>query len=217
MTQVSGGVIPLLPPEIIGGPEVPAAPGTSAAPAPQARLADSWVWPIRNHYTTVDFLDVKYHAGLYGADVQGFWHTGIDLNVGGTSGNGDAGKPVYACATGRVEYVAVRTAGGTWGPMVVLSHTLPGGKVRYTRYAHLGNVKVSIGQFVAKGQQIAEIGLPSVWGFPRMYAHLHFDVMHTRPFRLTHWPTRNAPQSEVTAIYQDADAFLRAMKAGEPA
>lgn len=214
--------MPLLPPELLGG-STPN-PATPANPTPnKPKLADSWVWPIRAHVQTTDFLDQKYHSGEYGAAVKGFWHTGIDLNVLGTSGNGDVGMPVFAAANGRVECVAVRTAGGTWGPVVVISHTLPNGRVILTRCAHLQNVKVSIGDIVTKGQKIAEIGLPANWisnAASRFPGHLHFDVFHTRPAPpfspMSYWPHRNGPQSEVTKYLQDPAAFLRAMKAGEP-
>lgn len=206
----------MLPPEIIG--TTPTQPGIPATPPSAPRVADAWLWPIRKRVTTTVFCDKNYHAGVYGAEVQGFWHTGIDLNVGGTSGNGDAGMPVFACANGRVEYVAYRTAGGTWGPMVVLSHKLPNGQTVWTRYAHLGNVRPKLGDLVTKGQQIAEIGLPTKWGakFP---AHLHFDVLTRRPppvGNLTHWPKRGGPITEVTSSYTDPTAFLNARKAGEP-
>lgn len=207
--------MPLLPPEIIGGPVLPSAPTGATPPTQQGRLATRFVWPLKGHVISTTFCDPKYHAGLYGAALRGYWHTGLDLNVAGTSGNGDAGSPVKAIANGVVEYVAYRTAGGSWGPMVVIRHELPDGKIRWSRYAHLGRVTPKIGDFVKCDQQIAVIGLPSAWGasFP---AHLHFDVMHTRPFRLTHWPQRDGPISEVTGIYQDPAVFLKAMNAGEP-
>ena len=209
--------MPLLPPEVIGSTPIFTAPGNQIGPP---LPATSWVWPVKNRYQTVDFLDKNYHDGVYGADVKGFWHTGIDLNVRGTTGNGDAGLPVKAIANGRVEYVAFRNAGGTWGPMVVISHTLPNGKVKYSRYAHLQNVSVKVGQFVTRNQQIAQIGLPSAWGV-KFLAHLHFDILHTRTPIWTWWPKRDTPttpvsKATVTAYFEDAAAFLRSVGAGEP-
>ncbi len=204
----------MLPPELLGSDK--------PLPPEKNRVADRWVWPVQKNYITVTFCDPKYHDGTYGKDLKGFWHTGIDLNVGGTTGNGDAGKPVFAAANGIVAYVAYKMAGGagsTWGPMVVLQHDMPDGSTRYTRYAHLQNVKPKLGDFVSCETQIAEIGLPSKWG-QKFLAHLHFNVMTRRPpplGKLTHWPKRDGPITEVTSSYQDGATFLRAMKAKEPA
>lgn len=161
---------------------------------------------------TTTFLDPVYHSTY----LPGYWHTGIDLNNRNTSGNGDRGYGVYAVADGVVKYVAYKNAGGTWGPLVVVQHKLPDGKAVWSRYAHLQNVKVSLGQQVKMGQRIAEIGLPTAWGVKNWTAHLHFDIMHTWPGAAGWWPHKDGPQSEVTRYCLDPNAFLRARGAGEP-
>jgi len=163
---------------------VPVLPSDPTPAQPSSRV----VWPIRaggtgNHGLSVTFLDPKYYDGSYGSAVKGYWHTGIDLNGPG-AGNADVGVPVYAVADGIVEYAGV--GGGTWGQIVMLKHVLPGGKVRWTRYGHIVPV-VKTGDTVRAGQMIARIGRPSDWGAD-FTAHVHFDVMHTRPFRITDCP-----------------------------
>lgn len=195
----------------MNGPKTPPTPTPKPAPPkPVVPPAVKFVWPIDRPIQTTDFCDQKYHDGEYGTKVKGFWHTGIDLNVGGLYGNQDAGKPVRAVAAGKAVYCAYRTAGGDWGPVVVIEHRLANGTLFWTRYAHLGNVTVKVGEIVQAGQQIAVIGLPSNWGV-NMFAHLHFDWMRVRPPTWSHWPKRDGPKSEVTGIYDDPERKLKAL------
>lgn len=185
--------------------------GKLTAPSnPPATVAGKWVWPIKARRMTTTFLDPDYRA------TRKYWHTGIDLNNRTTSGNGDAGYRVYAVADGVVKYVAHRNAGGTWGPLVVIEHKLPDGKIVWSRYAHLQNIGVSQGQQVKAGQRIAQIGLPTTWGVKDWTAHLHFDILHTWPGTAGWWPHIHGPQTEVTRYCLDPDAYLRARGAGEP-
>lgn len=104
----------------------------------------------------------------------GAYHTGVDLNVG-SSGNADLGVPVYAPASGVVTYQADLRP---WGNVTVIQHDpLKGldGFVVYTRYGHMQNVRVQVGERVRRGDQIGEIGT----GGGRYIAHLHFDVSPT--------------------------------------
>lgn len=87
-------------------------------------------------------------------------HYGVDYRA-------DAGTPVWAAANGRVVEVDHGWASG-YGNSIVIDH----GGGRTTRYAHLADVDVGVGQTVAQGQVIGSVGLTG-WttGF-----HLHWET-----------------------------------------
>lgn len=105
-------------------------------------------------------------------------HEGIDVGI--------VYQDVLAAANGRVAYVLSRcpdpkTSGGRndkmcgngWGNHIVLQHTenKTGANV-YTRYAHLSQVAVSLGQVVTKGLKIGVSGNNGISTAP----HLHFEL-----------------------------------------
>ena len=112
------------------------------------------------------------------------YHTGADLNFGGPYE--DKGMACYACASGVVTLAARM---GVWGNLVVIRHDPlyePSGRVIYSRYGHVQNMRVSAGDRVARGQRICEVGD----AFGRFVPHLHFDLsattlLETRP---SNWP-----------------------------
>jgi murein DD-endopeptidase MepM/ murein hydrolase activator NlpD len=85
-------------------------------------------------------------------------HTGIDLR-------GEIGEPVHATANGRVT-----SAGrdGGYGNMVEIDH----GNGLSTRYGHLSEIDVKIGQMVRIGQIIGKIGSTGRSTGP----HLHYET-----------------------------------------
>jgi murein DD-endopeptidase MepM/ murein hydrolase activator NlpD len=102
------------------------------------------------------------------------YHTGADLNWKG-GGNTDLGMPVYSAASGTVTFQADLRP---WGNVTVIRHDplkSPTGQVVYSRYGHMQNVKVNVGERIKRGQQIGEIGT----GNGRYLAHLHFDISPT--------------------------------------
>lgn len=91
-------------------------------------------------------------------DHQQRFHKGIDLAA-------HQGDPVSAAAAGDV----VRAGdGGTYGNLVVVRH--PGGLE--TRYAHLSEIYVKVGDHVAGGAPIASVGSTGL----SLNPHLHFEV-----------------------------------------
>lgn len=88
-------------------------------------------------------------------------HQGIDYKA-------RIGTPVYATADGVVEYGGNRSDG--YGKQVVLLHNFG----FRTNYAHLSRILVSKGEFVHKGQKIAESGNSGRSTGP----HLHYEVRH---------------------------------------
>ena len=115
------------------------------------------------------------------------YHTGADLNFG--KPYEDKGMALYACASGVVTFAARL---GPWGNLVVIRHDPlyePDGQVIYSRYAHVQNIRVAVGDRVARGQRICEISD----AFGRYVPHLHFDlspttILETRP---GNWPKLN--------------------------
>jgi murein DD-endopeptidase MepM/ murein hydrolase activator NlpD len=85
-------------------------------------------------------------------------HTGIDLR-------GETGEPVRATATGRVT-IAGREGG--YGNMVEISH----GSGLASRYGHLSQIGVKVGQFVRIGEVIGRIGSTGRSTGP----HLHYET-----------------------------------------
>lgn len=85
-------------------------------------------------------------------------HTGLDLR-------GDLGEPVRATATGKVT-IAGRQGG--YGNMVEISHG--GGLV--TRFGHLSEISVKLGQVVLIGEMVGRIGSTGRSTGP----HLHYET-----------------------------------------
>lgn len=103
-------------------------------------------------------------------------HTGVDL--GATSD-----RKVFANSSGTVQQIQTgygnakgSTGMASYGNMVLIKH--PNGMK--TRYAHLQNVNVSIGQYVSAGQQIGVQGnTGNSYG-----THLHYEVYNSNGSRI---------------------------------
>ena len=95
---------------------------------------------------------------VYHLQVQ---HNGLDLIA-------PQGTPVYAAAPGRVSKVN-RTRKGL-GNEVEIDH----GNGYKTRYCLLGDISVTQGRMVKKGQQLGTVGISTVVSA----AHLHFEVYY---------------------------------------
>ncbi len=86
-------------------------------------------------------------------------HTGIDIAIG-------MGNTIAAAEAGTVIKVVNGTTG--YGKYLMINH----GNGTVTLYAHSSKIVVSVGQQVARGQKIAEIGSTGFSTGP----HLHFEV-----------------------------------------
>ncbi|TFC42432.1 MULTISPECIES: peptidoglycan DD-metalloendopeptidase family protein [Cryobacterium] len=91
---------------------------------------------------------------------SGGFHYGTDIGTG-------CSAPIYAAASGTVEYAGRK---GTYGNFVQISH----GNGIMTGYAHIrdGGIFVSVGQQVSVGQNIASSGTTGA----STGCHLHFEV-----------------------------------------
>ena len=85
-------------------------------------------------------------------------HKGLDIAAG-------CGTPIYAAAAGTVEFAGTK---GSLGKLVIINH----GNGIKTYYAHCNSLKVSSGQTVEAGTNIATVGKT---GTATGY-HLHFEI-----------------------------------------
>lgn len=89
----------------------------------------------------------------------GRMHSGIDIAA-------DVGTPIYAAASGVIEYAGWNSGG--YGNMVEIRHA----DGSMTRYAHMNALYVQEGQRVGQSEQIGEMGSTGYSTGP----HLHFEV-----------------------------------------
>jgi murein DD-endopeptidase MepM/ murein hydrolase activator NlpD len=112
--------------------------------------------------------DASKGTGIFGWPAagqitQGYWDRHRALDVGAWNG-----APVVAADSGYV--VAAGWDDSGYGRMVVIDH----GNGFQTVYAHLQVYYVEVGDSVAKGEQIAEVGSTGNSSGP----HLHFEMRH---------------------------------------
>jgi murein DD-endopeptidase MepM/ murein hydrolase activator NlpD len=151
-----GAVPPPPPPAIAPAPFFAAAAPEEASPAgsfspppPAASVAVSgFMWPLAGYIS--DYFGTPRGAGTY--------HSGIDIVA-------PSGTPIAAAAGGQVVLVS---AGGGYGNYVVIRHD----SGYETLYAHLSQVYVGHGQWVAQGEAVGAEGATGWATGP----HLHFEV-----------------------------------------
>lgn len=86
-------------------------------------------------------------------------HEGIDISA-------PTGTPIFAAEAGRVIFAGRQ---GGYGKVVIVKHA----GLYKTLYAHASKLVVRTGQFVERGQKIAEVGSTGRSTAP----HLHFEVV----------------------------------------
>lgn len=94
----------------------------------------------------------------YGYRLEGF-HKGFDIAA-------NAGDGIFACANGVVEYA---DALSTYGLMVKIDH----GNGFETIYAHCSKILVKPGEYIHRGDKIAEVGNTG----NSTGNHLHFEII----------------------------------------
>lgn len=128
-----------------------------------------FAWPL---------MDVAYGSGAYISSEYGprtnpytGFHKGMDITCGGAQG-----KRICAAEAGTVIVAAYGWNGG-YGNYVIIDH----GNGLSTLYAHCESLSVSVGQQVARGEYIANVGNTGNSFGP----HCHFEVRingnHTNP------------------------------------
>lgn len=108
-------------------------------------------------------IRAAYNSSSYGWRIDPFngnkaFHEGLDFTA-------NTGTPIFAAADGIVS-VAERTP--DYGNLVKVDH----GSGLETRYAHASRLLVKVGERVAKGQKIAEVGSTGRSTGP----HLHYEI-----------------------------------------
>jgi len=135
------------------GPPVKATPSAGAtAAAPAGSLPDQYVgtlqWPLEAGVVSSEF-----------GERWGKMHKGIDLAA-------DVGEPVYAIAPGEVIYAGSGLRG--YGNVVILRHD----RQRTSLYAHNSALNVKLGDMVARGAVVAQLGSTGHSTGP----HVHFEI-----------------------------------------
>lgn len=102
-------------------------------------------------------------------------HLGIDLFV-------PPGSAVHAPLAGTVHCLANNAAAKDYGPLVILRHLTRDSTAFFTLYGHLGPScldRLSVGQQVARGERIAEVGAPPGNGdwAPHLHVQLIADIL----------------------------------------
>jgi lipoprotein NlpD len=114
-------------------------------PPPVTLPAPEWAWPTRGSVVS------RFGSGK-----------GIDSGIGIA---GRAGQPIVASADGRVVYAGTGLIG--YGQLVIIKHN----DTYLTAYGHTQRLLVEQGQEVARGEQIAQMGLG-----PQREPRLHFEI-----------------------------------------
>ena len=109
-------------------------------------------------------------------------HTGVDLRE-------DFGVGAKATAAGRVTFAGPL---GGYGNMVEVDH----GNGLATRSAHLEAILVSVGQTVARGDVVGEVGATGRATGPHLHYEVRIDGAPVDPMRFIAWSTKIAALSE---------------------
>lgn len=157
------------------------------------------IWPGR-WFDATGFL-THYSLG---------YHTGADLNLNYPHWDADADSEVYAIGDGEVTYAELFSP-HAWGKIIVIDHGIVDGKPLFSRYAHVGEIEISVGESVSAGDPIATVGNAEGL-FPY---HLHFDISLTDRLRdePNHWP--GPFRGQVLAHYVDPKEWLRVKVSGD--
>ncbi len=115
----------------------------------------------------VDLIYTSHLVSGFGERINPFHkgnyhHPGIDFSI-------PRGASIYSTAAGRVTIVKKSDLQAGYGNYIEIDH----GNGYVTRYAHLDNLNVKVGQAVAKGEQIATSGMSGGSVSP----HLHYEVI----------------------------------------
>ena len=134
------------------------AAAAAAAAANSNKLGKgSLAFPTKVPYKTSSF-GMRYHPIYHYPRL----HAGTDLRA-------YCGTPIYAAATGTVEWATYKPG---YGNQVLIDHGLIGGKSVITNYNHLSRFAVRSGQNVARGDLLGYSGNTG----SSTACHLHFEV-----------------------------------------
>lgn len=143
--------------EVVEEATTQAASGSSSSASTSAAQAGV-VWPVGSNASISSYYGPR-NSPTAGASS---WHEGVDFTPG-------YGAAVGSMAAGTVTNIDYGST--SYGIYIDVEHTVNGQTI-LTRYAHLSAVNVSVGQSVAAGETIGNVGNTGV----STGAHLHFEV-----------------------------------------
>lgn len=144
---------------------------------------------LDNHQAKIAFGGYQEHRNLYqrstvfknqDSDERNI-HIGLDLWI-------NESAPIYAALDGTIHSFQNNDSLGDYGPTLILKHQIENFTF-HTLYGHLSLNSLEgkkIGNFVKKGEQIANLGLPPINGD---YApHLHFQIIIDMENKVGNYP-----------------------------
>lgn len=146
-------------------PKVVFIPGVSWNPGDSPRQNNNYTGLKHYPLPSKAPIGLAYGWQIHPQTQKTFFHSGIDFLA-------DIGTPVLAADAGTIAFAGQE---GSYGLLVVIDH----GKGRQTRYAHLSQVSVKIGQSVTAGEKIGATGVTGQPDIPS--SHLHFEVRYQLP------------------------------------
>ena len=146
--------------------------------------SSGFIRPVKNGAIT-DNYGVRV-SPCYGCST---FHKGIDI------GGNREGTTVMAAAAGRVVDVDKYTCGGK---VITINHNI-NGKEFSTRYFHLLKTNVKVGDIVAQGEKIAEVGGGNTAYYDSCSTgpHLHFEVIISHYNYSTYYSNIRDPRNYV--------------------
>ncbi|MEG4501430.1 M23 family metallopeptidase [Microcoleus sp. F10-C6] len=105
---------------------------------------------------------LRYGRQLHPVLREFFFHSGVDFLA-------SEGTQVLAAGEGTVAFAGPQ---GDYGNLVVVNHQAG----KQTRYAHLKDIAVTVGQKVQSGEVLGTVGMTGKRDIPR--SHLHFEVRY---------------------------------------
>lgn len=128
-------------------------------------VGGDFLWPVKGYNHISSYYGWRFNNTDF--------HTGIDI-----TGSGIYGKPVRAANAGKVIFVQTTyTAGKGYGKYVIIDH----GGGRATLYAHMSAVSVSLGDWVAQGDKVGEVGSTGWSTGPHLHFEIRIDGKKTNP------------------------------------
>lgn len=130
-------------------------------------------------------------------------HTGLDLQA-------NEGDPVFAARGGVLVHINL-ISGDTNDRRMFIRHSDPGAPSFITRYLHVKDPKINVGDSVDQGQCIAEIGRPRD-------PHLHFEIrLIVNPSSSDDWHNRNTePLDPIPFLYRWDRIYLEQISGIRP-
>lgn len=138
-----------------------------------AVVGDSFfTWPVPGLYTVTSPYGWRTHP----TTKQRAFHYGVDI-----SGTGAMGKPIISAADGEV--IQVNRSNNAAGHNVRIRHLDEEGNEWQSRYCHMSQISVLVGQQVSQGDVIGAVGNTGRSTGPHLHFELKFEGQLLDPYR----------------------------------